>query len=262
MLQAIIFDHDGTIVPSSKRQEQWFKHWSKLHNVDWPFQDFSEFLNFYNTNVHKPNGVQNVYDAMKLPCNMKDNNHPVWHAFNAFNKEHPLKPYDGIVETIKEIWRMGSLNDRPGRWTRTRLGINTSNSWESISHDLRNAGLLEYFDTIVTEEVLRNFHGTDSQSIIKPSTIPIGIMLGLLNTSGSYTLHVGDTLNDLRCSQKVLRLNPMRPESLITIGACYGYEGRTILEQGVELGTTTVKFNHLIDKPQELIPIVQEYLLS
>ena len=94
----------------------------------------------------------------------------------------------------------------------------------------------------------------------KPSTVSLTLMLGLINCEGSRTLHVGDTLNDLSASQKVMRLNPMNPETLITVGACYGYEGRERLEQGVEKDGTLIKFDYLIDEPKELIKIVETLL--
>jgi hypothetical protein len=62
---------------------------------------------------------------------------------------------------------------------------------------------------------LRKFRGFK-----KPSTISLGMMLGLLDSEGDYTLHIGDTRNDLRASKKVIRLNPSKPENLITCGAC------------------------------------------
>ena len=85
-------------------------------------------------------------------------------------------------------------------------------------------------------------------------------MLNLLDSEGALTLHIGDTLNDLRSSQKVIRLNPLKPETLITVGACYGYEGREKLELGADTPEGIVNFDHYIDKPDELIPIVEKLL--
>jgi hypothetical protein len=66
----------------------------------------------------------------------------------------------------------------------------------------------------------------------------------------------------LKASQKVLRLNPLHLDKLITVGACYGFEGRERLEKGVELMGEIINFDYLVDKPVELIQIVEELILS
>ena len=87
------------------------------------------------------------------------------------------------------------------------------------------------------------------------------MILGLIDSEGDSTLHIGDTLNDLAASQKVILLNPQRPETLLTVGAAWGYEGREKLEEGVEIGDgTRAYFNYIIDKPEHLIPIVENLL--
>ncbi len=261
MLQAVVFDFDGTIAPSSFRQEKWFKHYSKENNKEWLFKDFDEFLTFYNHECSGPKGVQHVYDKLGLPCDMKDRNHIVWRKYESYNQEHPLELYGGMKETIEKIWEMGQLTKNPQMNRRLRLGINTTNSWGSIYRDLAKADVIKYFDSRITEENLRQFSGVgDCEPLKKPSTVSLAMILGLIDSDGGKTLHIGDTLNDLRSSQKVMVLNPMNPETLITVGACYGYEGREKLEQGVEKDGTVVKFDYLIDEPKELVKIVENLL--
>ncbi len=143
---------------------------------------------------------------------------------------------------------------------RLRLAINTSNSWTSVYKDLQKGGILPYFDAHITEETLRAVHGSDGDCMKKPATVSLALLLDLIDSEGEYTIHVGDTRSDLRASQKIVRLNPSKPERLITVGACYGYEGRTILEQGTELPSgEKVYFDHLIDTPRELVEIVSSY---
>src|SRR3990167_2650868 len=97
MLDAVIFDYDGVISSTSLRQERWFRHYASLHSKEWPFQSFEQFLMFYNEKCALPGGVQNVYDALDLPCNMNDRAHPVWPAYEQFNQDNPSQPYEGIV---------------------------------------------------------------------------------------------------------------------------------------------------------------------
>lgn len=261
MLQAVIFDFDGTIAPTSYRQEKWFKFYSDVNRKEWPFKDFNKFLSFYNHHCSGPKGVQHVYDELGLPCDMKDKKHPVWPAYIEFNQSNPSELYSGMKETIEKIWEMGQLTKDYKKNRRLKLGINTTNSWSSIYRDLAAADVLKYFDSFITEEILRQYQGVgDCEPLKKPSTVSLALMMGLLDCEGNSIMHIGDTLNDLRASQKVMRLNPMQPETLITVGACYGYEGRAKLEQGAETPEGAVKFNYLIDEPKELVKIVEERL--
>lgn len=258
MLQAIIFDHDGTMFPTSLRQENWFRYYSQLHDKAWPFRDFAEFLSRYNIECAKSGGVQNFYDLLGLPCNLKDKSHHVWSEYHRFNQTNPAKPYEGMVETIKQIWELGAIPTDLSRNKRLKLGINTTNSWESIKNDIALSGLRPYFDVIITDELLQQFNGSEDVELLKkPSKTSLIMMLETLGSETEYTLHVGDTRNDLISSQKVLRLNMSHPKNIRTVGACYGYEGRTILEQGVETAKGTIHFDYLIDKPSELIQIVK-----
>lgn len=261
MLEAIFFDYDGTLAPTSQRQEKWFQFYAERNTKEWPFNSFEEFLDFYNKHCGRSGGVQNVYDALGLPCDMKDRKHPVWPAYEEFNQNNPQELYQGMKETIEKIWMLGSLAKEYHKNRRLRLGINTTNSWKSIYADLKHGGILPYFDCFITEEVLRQYQGMgNSEPLQKPSTISLALLLETIDSKGASTLHVGDTRNDLRASQKVMRLNPAHPETLITVGACYGYEGRARLEQGVETPEGKVYFDYLIDTPQELTKIVEELL--
>ena len=260
-LDAVLFDYDGTIAPTSIRQEKWLKSYSQINNKDWPFSTFDEFLEFYNKQCNLIGGVQNVYDQLGLPCVMSDKNHPVWPAYEKFNQTNPTELYEGMKEAIEEIWKLGTLTKDVSRNRRIRLGINTTNSWGSIYRDLDKGGILPYFDCFIAEEILSRYHGAgNGDAIKKPSSISLNLSLEVLSSIGGRVLHVGDTLNDLRASHKVLRLNPLREENIITVGACYGYEGRESLEKGVETKEGVIKFDYLIYKPKELVDIVKELI--
>jgi len=262
MLQAVLFDYDGVIGKTFERQHNWFKYWAKENNKPFDFETVSDFQEFYNKEINKQGGVQNVYDSLGLPCDMKDPEHDVWPAYKRFKKQNPSPLYSGMPETIKNIHEMGNLSENPERNTRLRMGINTTNSWESIYKELKSNNLAQYFDCFITEEVLRKYHGAgDGDSLKKPAKVSLALALGLLGSKGQYTIHIGDTLNDLSSSQKVVRLNPQNPETLITVGASWGYEGRDKLEKGLKTADKeTIHFDYIIDKPKELENIVKDKL--
>ncbi len=262
MLQALVTDHDGTLAQTGERQFEWFKFWAKMNHKKLDFKDVREFFPFYNEQCNLAGGVQNVYDFLNLPCDMNDREHPVWPAYEQFKKITPAPLYEGIKESIEEIWKLGHLSSDYKRNKRLRLGINTTNTWKSVYSDLSKGGIIHCFDSFITEEVLRSYHGAENpNSIKKPSKISLALALGLIDSEGQYTIHVGDTLNDLAASQKVMRLNPSHPETLITVGVGWGYEGKEKLEEGLEIpGEGNIYFNHIIEKPSELVNIVKKYL--
>jgi phosphoglycolate phosphatase-like HAD superfamily hydrolase len=266
MLQGITFDYDGTIGQTFERQFGWFKYWAKLNSKSLPFKNVRDFLGFYNEHCAKKGGVQNVYDSLSLPCDMNDKQHPVWQAYLNFKKDNNVSLYPGMRQVIEEVWQRGHLSNNSRRTRRLRMAINTTNTWDSVYRDLQREGVLHCFDSFVTSEVLSDYHGAEGGNhLTKPSKISLAMVLGLIDSEGEFTIHIGDTLNDLVASHKVIRLNPSRPETLITVGASWGYEGRAKLEQGVKLNDksgATVHFNYIIDRPEEFTPLVEKYLAS
>lgn len=266
-LQAIIFDFDGTISPTNLRQFQWFQYWAEKNHKELAHAKdgkiiklniLDKFMNFYNFHCHG-GGVQKVYDELGLPCDMNDKNHPVWPAYEEFKDGHPAGFYSGMKETLKELWEMSHLSEDPLRNRRLRLAINTTNTWKSIRKELVSEDVLHYFDSFITEEVLAQYHGAGNPDAIKkPSKISLALTLGLVGSEADRTLHIGDTLNDLSGSNKIIQLNPNNPQSIITAGVVWGYEGRERLERGVETPEGIIHFDYILDKPEEILQVVKE----
>jgi len=264
-LDAIIFDVDGTLTNTAPRQEQWFKHWSEVNNITWPFSDFDEFLTVYNDTLARSenvlDGVQTFYDSVGLPCNMKDRNHRVWPAYEAFQHDNPTGLYDGIKEAVSTIHELGSLTKDSSNTRRIRLGIVTNNLWSSVYRELLKAQILPFFDVQVGAEMLDLYHGySNGNSLKKPSKISLNIALDTLGARGQHTMHVCDTRYDLHASRNILRTNGNH-ENLITVGVAWGYEGKEKLSNGIESPSgERHRFDHIIDEPSELVPLVKTYL--
>lgn len=277
MLQAIIFDYDGTMAPTMERQFAWFGEWwnhpmnkDNIKDKSFPYQDFKSFMNMYNEKMEHPLEVQNVYDFLNLECDMNDFSHPVWPAYKDFAARNPSKLYDGMKDAIKEIYDMGSLGGINENNKRVRLGVNTSNSWSLVKGDLRANDVLKYFDSYVSKEVLMEYHGYGgANSIKKPSNIPLAYSLNMLDSSGDTTLFIGDSLVDCAAGKKIKRLGLGIEENVRTIGITHGYaatgEGkeraREELEKGIEVpGRGRVYFDHIVDTPQEIVNIAKDYM--
>jgi len=248
MIKGIIFDYDGTIGDSLGRQEAWFKHWGQVNNVPWKFSNYHEFRESYNSILAKQ-GPQAWYDFLGLPCDMHDRSHPVWAAYDKYKADYLIPAFPGIKAAIAEIERLGRLTETVDRTTRLRLGLNTSNSWKSVYSDLDRFNILPYFDSFVTEEILRK-EGDGTKTLYKPHPFSVELALKKMDTSKEETIHVGDTLEDL-CAAR----------GLLNIGVSYGYNGRDTLEQGVEIEPgKRIYFDKIVDHPHQLADAVRELM--
>lgn len=268
ILEAIIFDNDGVISQTAPRQYSWFQHWAAANDKVLPYTDFDQFLTDYNSTLHKAEdvscGVQSFYDKHGLPCDMKDSKHPVWIAYNEYKEQNPSGLVSGMKEVLAEVYQLGALS--PSKVTlsrRLRLGVNSTNSWQTIGRELEKAGVLHYFDSQIGIEMLREIHGAgDGNALKKPSKISVAWSLYQLGTDGDQTMHIGDTRADLAASRNVLVPggDPLKRKNLIMVGASWGYEGRKLLEEGTKLENGEhAHFDYIIDKPEELIWLVRKH---
>lgn len=298
MLEAIIFDFDGTLADTQDRQFQWFQHWSrmneqekfgyfnnyfqKIYELDkkisgpdlaelneiltqypGPFRSVEtaeEFFPIYNEIINKTD-VQTVYHAFNLPCDMSDFSHPVWPAFNEFNIRHPAPLFAGVQEALKEIWQLTRLPKKPAYNKQIRMAINTTNSWKGIYPNLKKYDVLDYFDSHICSEALKEYDGNGNHKAInKPSKVSVALSLLLLDASGDSTIFVGDTLADLGACVDVRKQGlSYKKENLITVGVTWGYDGRDVISQGVKTANGQEYFKHIVDTPEELVGVIKEY---
>ena len=259
MIRGVLFDYDGTIAETRERQFAWFKHWAKMNDIPFKIYDIHSFIEFYNEHCNEKS-VQAVYDALGLPCVLEDREHPVWVAYEEFKDKYTIKFYSGMRDAIRKIHTLGNLSEDALTNKRLRLGINTSNTWRTIQKELKDQGVLGYFDSFVTRETLEAYDGNNSPLLTKPSKISVALSLDVLDCDGESVIHVGDTLSDLKASIDVRRSGTCRFENLITIGVGWGYDGRKSLEHGVTTRSGSVYFDHIVDKPKQLVDVIRGYV--
>ncbi|RJQ15604.1 HAD family hydrolase [Candidatus Woesearchaeota archaeon] len=259
-LQGGLIDWDGVIAKTPERQFKWFREWARQNNIEFTYDTLEEFLAVYNKIISEKS-AQGVYDAFGLPCEMSNPQHPVWPAYDHFKATNPVEMYDGIEQALIDVWKLGRLNANSSRNQTMRLAINTTNSWKSIYPDLVRFGIDYLFDSYCTAETLHNFEGSgNSAALHKPSKVSVALMLHILGSEGRTTFHLGDTIGDLRASYDIRRHGGINSETLITIGAAWGFEGRAVLEKGYSANDSgTIHFTHIIDHPSELPKIIKAY---
>jgi phosphoglycolate phosphatase-like HAD superfamily hydrolase len=262
-LRGGLIDWDGTIVKTPERQFKWYREWARQNNIPFEYDSLESWLPMYNSHIND-SGVQGVYDALGLPGDVANFEDLVWVAYNAFKKSNPVEMYDGIREALIDVWKIGRLDSNAERNHTLRLAINTTNNWGSIYPDLKKFDMDYIFDSFCTAETLNDFvgEGGDTKGIHKPSKVSIALMLHILGTDGETTFHLGDTIADLRASYDIRRHGGIKSESLITVGASWGFEGRTVLEKGYvpkDSNQGSIHFTHIIDEPRQLVDIVKLY---
>ncbi|HYD03162.1 MAG TPA: HAD hydrolase-like protein [Alphaproteobacteria bacterium] len=273
-LLGVLFDYDGVISDTKSRQFEWFKAWSRQNNVTpkyddgskFDYNDLERFLSQYNR-VIAQHGIESVYDSFSLPSDFHAKPSKVWTAYEIFKNDNPVKMFNGMFDVLTDIWKMSRLDSDLKRNRVIRLGINTTNSWNSINLDLERFGVRYMFDSRCTTEDLKDFagEGGNYESINKPSKISVALMMEILGTDGDETIHIGDTIGDLRASYDVKRFSQLKRHNLITIGAGWGFDGPEILNKGYELKDNTgnhlktIHFTHIAEHPSQLPALIKKY---
>ena len=259
---AVILDWDGVLADSFKNQFEWFHYWAKhpsnKGNKKVPCTDIEEFKIFYNEQTFKEGGVQNVYDALGLDCDMSDKNHPVWNAYIDFKERNPVKIFPEMKKIVKEAYKLGRLSSNNN--VRLRLSINTSNHWKTMETPLKKSGIIDCFDSYVDSQVLNEVDGSNaSKHIHKPSKISVAYSLGYLGSEGNNTLFFGDTLNDLQATRDVVVPYVRNKQNLICVGVTWGFETEQRLKEGINTQFGTYHFNHIISEKIGVLNLIENY---
>lgn len=256
-LESIIFDMDGTLIQSPKRQHDWFIYWdenckkyfpeNKSNFSDKLKKDFNMFIEEYNVALEK--GAQGLYDHFGLPCDMDDFEHPVWKEYNQFKLNNPVQLYSGITDSLKEIKSEDLI-----------LALNTTNLFDdSVKELFVSEEIYELFDCFVDAQVLSEHAkkmGVTGKELRKPNNYSVQTILNKFNLMPEKVLHVGDTRTDLGSSLKILNKN--NEETRVkTIGVTWGFEPRRILEKGYEENGKTYHFDYIVDSIEDLTRIIK-----
>ena len=133
---AVLFDLDGTVIDSMWIWKDIDKEYFEKCRIDLPgnYQKEIEGLSFYETAVYTHDKYIPWISIQKL---MDD-----WNKMAFEHYANIVKPKDYVREFLEYLKKR-----------KIKLGIATSNSRTLCLATLKNNGLLEYFDSIITGEV-------------------------------------------------------------------------------------------------------------
>ncbi|MBI4140775.1 HAD family hydrolase [Candidatus Woesearchaeota archaeon] len=243
-LRALILDWDGTIVDSMRDKFAWLKHCAEnIFSQRFPYKEFNlSFVDDYNR-YYSAKGIAGLYDMMGI--NLKQHEKQIWDAYTAWKAQAPILLFEGIKETIVEIYERS--RPKKGRARGLRIALNTTNRMSVIENILTRSGISNYLDAVVTREMLPE---SESVKLTKPHVYSIEWCLDLLDANPDETLAVGDTRDDIIACRTLRRRNPDSQQSVKIAAVTWGYETRERL--------TAEKPEYLVDKPQELIQIIKQ----
>lgn len=212
-LKAVIFDMDGTILNTIEDLLEATNY--ALRKYGYPEHTVEEEYYFVGNGLY--NTVKRALPSDVTPEKID----MVYHDMVAYYSEHSLdhtRPYDGIVEVIKELRERG---------LKTAVVSNKA--------DFAVKELVERFFDGCFDEVMGETEGF----ALKPDRAMVDEVLRRMNLTNVEAVYVGDSNVDLFTAQNA---------EISCIAVSWGFRDRSILE---ELGAKII-----VDKPEELLTII------
>lgn len=172
-LSTFLFDLDGTLIDSIDLILRSYRHTMQVHRGVTPPDDI------WMQGLGTPLWVQFrlwTDDEAEIEAMVA-----TYREYNLANHDALVKPYEGIVEEVRELKRVGR-----------RLGLVTSKMRSGAIRGLQVSGLEHAFDAIV---------GADEVTHPKPHPEPVLKALELLGAPAAEAVFVGDSRHDLECGR-------------------------------------------------------------
>ncbi|MBI2564823.1 HAD hydrolase-like protein [Candidatus Woesearchaeota archaeon] len=246
-LYGLIFDVDGTLIDSMNDQFLWLRHCvTDLYSKKFPFTNYSHvFVEKYNAAVKKE-GLPGIYALFGIDYDAEKNN--LWTYFKEWKKNTNISLIPGIKDAVTEIYERS--RPRKGKCKGLRIALNTTNAWEGFERTIRKEGILNCFDIVLTKSELPEDVNGVKVNLVKPHPYSIELALDLLGTDPEETLHVGDSVVDVRASKNLRRKNPDNSKKALTAAVTWGFEAKEDLEKE--------KPDFLITEPKQLVQLIEE----
>jgi len=268
-LQGLILDVDGTLLDSRTAQYEWLKYAAQRFGG---IKDFlpndSNFWKAYNT-AYETKSMPGLYELVGVDFHA--HREQIWKEYTEYNQQHPTALVPGVGEALKTIFELSRVTR--ARPTALRIGTNSTKTWKDIEPALRKAGILQYFDTIVTKDDVYNcvadgvakrnkiaFDDFEAlrtvlpeklvKELEKPGTLCSMLALHRLGIDDPQeVIAVEDTAVGVQSYKSIIL--PRRRVDLHVVGVTWGYEGRDeLLAAGAD---------EIIERPAQLVDIVERW---
>jgi pyrophosphatase PpaX len=172
-LSTFLFDLDGTLIDSIELILRSYRHTLRAHRGVEPPDAV------WMSGLGTPLSVQFRHftdDPAEIDAMVA-----TYRAYNLAHHDALVRPYDGVVEAVRELAKRGKT-----------LGLVTSKMRSGALRGLRLAGLEEAFGVIV---------GSDEVTHPKPHPEPVLVALERLDAAPADTVFIGDSRHDLECGR-------------------------------------------------------------
>lgn len=172
-LSTFLFDLDGTLIDSIELILRSYRHTLRAHRGVEPPDAV------WMSGLGTPLSVQFRHftdDPAEIEAMVA-----TYRAYNLAHHDALVRPYDGVVEAVRELTERGKT-----------LGLVTSKMRSGALRGLRLAGLEDAFGVIV---------GSDEVTHPKPHPEPVLVALERLGAAPADAVFIGDSRHDLECGR-------------------------------------------------------------
>lgn len=202
-----VFDYDGTVMDSRKFFHRYYKILSWFSGKKL-WKDETSFYHWLTTNVR-----ENM-DRVGTPSILNS----VFYRYMDLRYGDLIQPYDGIKDVL--------VKARENNF----VALFTGNTKKAVMSKLKQHGMADYFEEIVTEESLGNN--------LKPHPYGLDFLMEKFNVPNSDTFYIGDMNGDSITA---------RNAGVRFIFVSYGYHPEEMMVGGIY---------KKIDKPADLLEVI------
>ncbi|RXZ80666.1 HAD family hydrolase [Paenibacillaceae bacterium] len=175
MIQAIIFDFDGTIIDTETPWYNAFQEAYAKHHVELTIDLYSQCV---GTSLHTFNPYEYLVTEHKLPIDLKAFKTGVKQRYTELMQQEKIRP--GVMDYLDKARAAG-----------LKIGLASSSSQEWIDRHLDQLGIRDYFDCIRT---------ADNVVHVKPDPELYTQTLAGLGVSAQHGLAIEDSPNGARAA--------------------------------------------------------------
>ncbi len=260
-----MLDVDGTILNSMKPQYIFLKQVAEKYGGNFPWKFGPEFLSEYNK-FYEKEGMIGLYHMINV--DFEKHGSEIWKDFNFFNQTYDIKPVNGVVKAIKEIYERSRVTGK--RKVALRISLNTTKSWKDIEIPLTKAGLIDIVDSIVTKDdiydvatnglakklnidfddyaSLRKHFSEDTIKILeKPNAFSSSLTSTRMDIHPLELLGAEDTNVGVRANKQV-RYKTGEYYDIRTMGCSWGFQPREELKESIPYT--------MPQKPKDMIEVI------